>query len=92
MFIAEQLERTADSNAVTRNEGVEFVLSSELKRVMKSTGYQSLGGVEIIVHYGVVFLRGYVPSFHMKQVAQTAARSVSGVREVRNELIVVGSR
>ena len=72
MFIAEQLELVTDSNAATRKEGINFFLPSEVKRVLRSTGYQGLRGVEIFVHYGVVFLKGHVPSFHMKQVAQIA--------------------
>ena len=92
MFIAEQSESISHSDAVSCNEGTDFVLPSEVEQVLQSTGYQGLRGVKIAVHYGVVFLRGHVPSFHMKQVAQTSARSVSGVREVRNELNVARSR
>jgi osmotically-inducible protein OsmY len=92
MFISERLERITDSDAVIRNDGTDDILPNEVERVLQSTGYQDLRGNEIFVHYGVVFLRGQVPSFHMKQVAQTAARSVSGVREVRNELNVLYSR
>jgi osmotically-inducible protein OsmY len=92
MFIAEQLESLSNSDAATRNEGTDFSLVNEVKRALRSTGYQGLRGVEILVHYGVVFLRGQVSSFHLKQVAQTAPRALSGVREVRNELNVVCSR
>ena len=92
MFIAEQSENISHSGAVSCNEGTGLFLPSEVEQVLQSAGYQGLRGVKIVVHYGVVFLRGHVPSFHMKQVAQTAARSVSGVHEVRNELNVVCSQ
>ena len=92
MFIADQLESISHSDASTRGEETVFFLPGEVERALRSTGYRGLRSIEISVYYQVVFLRGQVPSFHMKQVAQTVARSVSGVREVRNELNVVCSR
>ena len=92
MFIAEQLESISHSDASNHSVGTDFFLPGEVERVLRSTGYSCLRDIEISVHHEVVFLRGRVPSFHMKQVAQTAARSVSGVGEVCNELNVVCSR
>ncbi len=92
MLIAEQLESISYSDAATRNEGTDFFLPGDVARALRSTGYQCLRGIEVIVDYGVAILRGHVSSFHMKQVAQTVARVVPGVREVRNELNVVCQR
>jgi len=92
MLIAEHFGIISHSDASTRSEGTDFFLPGEVERALRSKGYPGLRGIEISVHYGVAFLRGHVPSFHLKQVAQTAARSVFGVREVRNELNVVCSR
>ena len=88
MFTADQTERIADSNAATHNEGTDLFLPNEVEQALRSTGYQGLCSVEVSVHCGVVFLKGYVSSFHLKQIAQTAARTVPGVCEVRNELNV----
>jgi osmotically-inducible protein OsmY len=39
-----------------------------------------------------ITLRGRVPSYYMKQVAQATALAVTGVRGLRNELEVVSPR
>lgn len=67
-------------------------LSVKVERALQSTAYSALRGVRVSVHDEVVVLRGRVPTFHMKQIAQAAAGSVPGVREVRNELDVAGPR
>ena len=67
-------------------------LSVEVESALRATGYLTLRGVDVISHYGIVFLRGRVPSYHMKQLAQAAAAGVPGIREIRNELDVVSRR
>lgn len=42
--------------------------------------------------HGVLFLRGRLPSFYQKQMAQTAVAGLEGVAQVVNEIEVVGSR
>ena len=89
MFGAATLENTSHSYTLPRNTANDFFLLDEIEQAIRSKGYQGLSNVEISVFYGVAFLRGRVSSFHMKQVAQTAARVVPGVYEIRNELNVV---
>ncbi len=38
---------------------------------------------------GELFLRGHLPSFYLKQLAQTAVAGLDGVRHVVNEIEVV---
>ena len=38
--------------------------------------------------HGILFLRGRLPSFHQKQVAQEAVAGVKGVTQVVNEIEV----
>jgi osmotically-inducible protein OsmY len=40
-------------------------------------------------HEGVLTLRGWVPTYHQKQVAQTLVQSLAGVLEVKNRLEVM---
>jgi osmotically-inducible protein OsmY len=40
-------------------------------------------------HEGRLFLRGQVPSFYFKQIAQEAVAGMGGVRQVVNEIEVV---
>ena len=92
MLVAEKVESISHSETSTRNEETNFYVHGEVEQALRTKGYQCLRGIEISVYYRVAFLRGHVPSFHMKQVAQTAARVVPGVCEVRNELNVVCPR
>ena len=58
------------------------------KRLAK-TGYRSLGSVRCQFHDGTMTLRGSVPSYYHKQVAQEALRSTEHVTQVVNNLEVV---
>lgn len=64
------------------------VLSANVERGLRATGYSALRSVDVIVISGVVVLQGRVPSYHMKQVAQAIVMTVAGVRDVYNELDV----
>jgi len=64
-------------------------LADEVKGALEMTGYPPLRDLVVLEHEGLVVLRGMVPSYHLKQMAQTAVLSVPGIDEVRNELEVV---
>ncbi len=42
-------------------------------------------------HDGVLVVRGFVPSFYLKQVLQTAIQSLDGVRVIDNQVQVTSS-
>jgi osmotically-inducible protein OsmY len=44
--------------------------------------------IAVKVHDGIVALNGYVPSYHQKYRAEAAAKRVSGVKAVANDLAV----
>jgi len=52
------------------------------------SGRLRLRGVQVNEDRGTVVLTGSVPTFYLKQLAQTIAGSVSGVAAIRNEMIV----
>jgi osmotically-inducible protein OsmY len=64
-------------------------LSEQVIEVLRATGYFKLRDLSVIATDGCVILRGHVPSYYLKQVAQSAVRELSGVIEVRNELVVL---
>jgi osmotically-inducible protein OsmY len=64
-------------------------LSEQIIRVLRATGYLPLRDLEIFAAEGFVILRGRVPSYYLKQVAQAAVLGLPGVDEVRNELDVI---
>ena len=58
---------------------------------LRTSGYRQLHFVSCEFHEGVLTLRGYVSTFHLKQIAQTLIRDLDGVGEINNRLEVAGS-
>lgn len=67
-------------------------LAQAVQRQLRSTGHESLRDVEIEVQHATVILWGRVPSYYLKQLAQSLTQRVPGVRLVANGLEVVCSR
>jgi osmotically-inducible protein OsmY len=61
---------------------------SAAKDALQGTGYRCLAQLDCEVSGGVVQLRGELPSFFLKQVAQETVRQVKGFRGVRNLTVV----
>lgn len=64
-------------------------LCRAVKNALEDCGYHTLRRVDVEICSGVVVLWGEVPTYHMKQIAQTIAHSVPGVRAIANGLDVV---
>jgi hypothetical protein len=56
---------------------------------LDQSGYHALRALNCSVHCGVAVLSGQVPSFYLKQLAQTFVRDVSGIAKVVNNTCVV---
>ena len=69
-------------------EWKNFRLAQCVRLALEVTGYRVLRTVEVTVCAGMVTLGGRVPSYHLKQIAQTTALAVPGVLQVFNELAV----
>lgn len=68
-------------------QGLEDVrLAERVEHALCATGYGPLRSVEVTVLDRLVVLGGQVPSYYLKQVAQTAALAVPGTHQVRNDL------
>jgi osmotically-inducible protein OsmY len=67
----------------------ELCLAERVEQALRASGYPPLRAVEAIVCGPVVTLQGQVRSYYMKQLAQTVAMGVAGVRELRNDVEVV---
>ena len=63
-------------------------LEDDVAQAMQATGHFSASRVDIRADNGVVYLRGRVRSYYHKQVAQVAASSVLGHRQLVNEIQV----
>jgi len=69
---------------VTFSDSVAHLAETLLGR----SGYRSLQRVHCEYVAGTLTLRGQVPSFYMKQVAQTVVKSLRGVTLIDNRLEV----
>jgi osmotically-inducible protein OsmY len=79
----------AQGTALLRQRSQEDrCLAERVERALRATGYGPLRGIEVTVHGRLVVLGGRVPSYFLKQVAQTTALAVPGARQVRNDLDV----
>lgn len=63
-------------------------LSAGILRQLRHSGYMPLRKICISVDHGRVQLRGRVPSYYLKQLAQATALSIEGVEHVDNRLVV----
>jgi osmotically-inducible protein OsmY len=66
-------------------------LAERVARALHASGYGPLRGIAVTTHRRLVTLEGRVPSYYLKQIAQSTALSVPGVDQVRNELRVGAS-
>ena len=58
------------------------------QRTLRDSQYQVLAQVSCEFREGILILRGRVPSFYMKQIAQTVIRDLDDVVRVDNRLEV----
>jgi hypothetical protein len=73
--------------ATTPTERSELLRDAVIA-ALRSSGYRHLRNLECKVREDLVILMGVLPSFYLKQVAQTIVMSVDQVREVRNAVEV----
>ena len=67
---------------------LSIMVAEKVAESLKASGYRALSAVACHYHEGVVVLRGRVPSFYMKQVAQAQASKIPGVDVIANRLRV----
>ena len=60
----------------------------DLERRFRQSTYCPIRNLKCDFHEGVLTIRGRLPSYYLKQVAQTIARNVDGVEEVVNRVEV----
>lgn len=63
-------------------------LANCIRQALGESGYSVLQEVGVAVHEGAIVLRGTVPTFFMKQMAQEIAKASSGVKSLTNRLAV----
>jgi osmotically-inducible protein OsmY len=58
---------------------------------LRCNSYLALKNVSCEYREGILTLRGCLPSYYLKQMAQTAVAHLEGVRQIVNEIEVVAS-
>lgn len=64
-------------------------LAERVERALRAAGYGPLCTVVVSINNRVVHLAGQVPSYYLKQIAQTTALAVPGAHQIHNDLDVV---
>ena len=63
-------------------------LAVEAARLLGESGYTDLRKLRCDCHDGVMSIRGHLPSYFLKQMAQTLVSRIDGVRRVSNQILV----
>ena len=82
------LPRVLGRPIMTDERDAEQRVLMEITEALERTKYQPLRRVDASYDAGTVTLLGIVPTYFLKQVAQVAAMSVSGVRRIDDQLRV----
>lgn len=75
---------SAGSPQSDRNE----TIARAAKLALEKSAYRSLQGVDCEYNGDQLILRGTVPSFYMKQVAQSLLKPILSIQRVDNRLLV----
>lgn len=57
-------------------------------RALRASGYGQLRGLSVHCDNGRVTLQGRVPTFYLKQVAQSVLKPIHGITDIDNDLSV----
>jgi osmotically-inducible protein OsmY len=61
-------------------------LAECVEQALRKTGHLPLRAIQVSTCGSLVILQGLVPSYYLKQIAQTAALGVPGVEAICNDL------
>jgi osmotically-inducible protein OsmY len=63
-------------------------VAKSVQRSLEKSGYHVLRTISFSCERGVLFLRGQLPTYFHKQLAQEAVRRIDGVRRIVNQIEV----
>ncbi len=61
-------------------------------QALHSSGYSQLRHLQVSFEHGRMTLQGQLPTYYLKQVAQSVIQDVAGVREIDNDVRVSSVR
>lgn len=83
-----QLTSTSLDSSSSLTESIVALAESRLLH----SGYRVLQQVHCEYESGVLTLRGQVPSFYMKQMAQTLVKPLGGLAAIDNRIVVTSGQ
>ena len=86
-MIAQQAE-VAPVRASPRVNGQIPRVADTAKQRLRDSGYHILTSVSCDYREGVLILRGCVPTYYMKQIAQTVVQNIEEISQIDNRLEV----
>jgi osmotically-inducible protein OsmY len=69
--------------------GEKDIMEQRAASRLRKSPYPEVRRVACEFHEGLLFLRGRVPSYYLKQIAQTVVLGMDGVDEIHNQLEVI---
>ncbi|HMB05358.1 MAG TPA: BON domain-containing protein [Isosphaeraceae bacterium] len=82
---ANRERRVATAGTTARQRRIEE--SSESRR--RRSGYLALKDINCTYHDGEMTLRGRLPTYYLKQIAQHLVAEIKGVRRIIDEIVVL---
>lgn len=82
------MSRPLVSNPNIRSQELDDQLHKRVTDALCASRYFPLREISIITHEGQVVLKGRVPTYYLKQLAQSATMSVHGVEAIKNNIEV----
>lgn len=58
------------------------------RKILESSAYHSIRKLSCTFRNGELTLSGELPSYHLKQVAQTAVQGIKGIHKIDNQIEV----
>lgn len=84
------LDRNVMKSSAAAVEAAED-LCQRVERRVRSNGVTALRGVTCELHQGNLTLRGQVPTYYLKQLAQATASQIEGAEQLVNAIAVENS-
>jgi hypothetical protein len=81
--------RLSDKSVLLRPANQGVAEGAEIR--LRCNSYLALKNVSCEYHEGVLTLRGCLPSYYLKQMAQTAVARLDGVQRIVNEIEVISN-
>jgi len=86
-----QMKHVAKKAALGCLNLTDEVILDSVYHALNVSGYQQLRQVQAYCHGGRVTLQGNLPTYYLKQLAQSVIHSLAGVQDIDNDVKVVSS-